>query len=323
MRCAVRMKSFNKNNWKQNIDPAFDKFIKSYLDVINALGLTASEGYVSEHLQSYIKAIGNEGYSSFLRSYEETDVNNLINMMTDSFTMPHAFSKLKPIFDMLDIEDWGASVSQELDASTEPLPPMSRDYYLKWKSIPDPNRNIASYIHFVSDIISLMNHLTNIKMEGDNNPVTDIDAYVIQRILFTALKVISISIHKQPIRELYEKAKQEDDASLFRLIQLDKTLFDHEWVRLRIRKAMYSGDKQFFKSLADAIEADPLQHRKIKIERHLVLMNFWFYGLYRLTIPELMQLLQDSGISIPEDEVTFRKFIDREIKPYYKELHFK
>jgi hypothetical protein len=49
-------------------------------------------------------------------------------------------------------------------------------------------------------------------------------------------------------------------------------------------------------------------------------MNFWFYGLYRLTIPELMELLKDSGIHIPEDEVTFRKFIDREIKPYFKGL---
>ncbi len=314
------MKS-KSSSWQQKIDPAFDNFIKSYLDLINVLGLTASEGYVSEHLLIYIKAIENEGYPSFMRFYEETGVNNLINMMTDSFTMPCAFSALKPVLEKLENEEWGANINRELATLTDPLPYESKDYYLKWDYIPNPAQDIASYMHFVSDMISLMNHLTSIKMEGDELPATVLDAQMIQRILFTALEIISLSIHKRSIRELYEEAKEGDNPSLFKLIQLDKSLFDHEWARLRIRKALYLGDRQFFKSLADAIKADPLQHNKIKIERHLVLMNYWFYGLYRLSIPELMQLLEDSDIHLPEDEMTFRKFIDREIRPYYKELH--
>jgi hypothetical protein len=140
---------------------------------------------------------------------------------------------------------------------------------------------------------------------------------MIKRNLFCIWNTISLIVNKKSLRELLIKARRGDDDSLFALIKVDKTLFDHDWVRLRIRKAMYSGDTDFFYSLAKAIKSDPLQTRKYKLLVFVVMIFFWKYGLYSLTVPELMQLLQDSGISIQEDEVTFRKYYDR-IQPFVK-----
>jgi len=47
-------------------------------------------------------------------------------------------------------------------------------------------------------------------------------------------------------------------------------------------------------------------------------MNFWNAGLYRLTLPQIADLLRDSVMEVSEDNEILRKFIDREIKPFFK-----
>jgi len=50
--------------------------------------------------------------------------------------------------------------------------------------------------------------------------------------------------------QLFCEAREGNDKSLFHLFQYDSTLFDHEWVRMRLRKALYLGDVKFFDELA-------------------------------------------------------------------------
>lgn len=129
---------------------------------------------------------------------------------------------------------------------------------------------------------------------------------------------ISIFVHRKGLRNLFIEARKGNDDSLFKLIQIDKTVFDHDWVRTRIRKAAYFGDWKFFENISKAINTDPLKNRKIHGDLFLILCQFWTVGLYRLTIPEIMQVFKISGVRMVYDEVNFRKFVDREIKPRFK-----
>ena len=89
-------------------------------------------------------------------------------------------------------------------------------------------------------------------------------------------------------------------------------------MRRRIRKAAYAGDGEFFNYFSKAIGRDPLANRKIHGDVLLVFLTFWTIILYRLTIPQLMQLLKDSGLRMRYDEANLRAFVDREIKPLFK-----
>ncbi len=120
------------------------------------------------------------------------------------------------------------------------------------------------------------------------------------------------------MKELYKKAKDGDDDSLFKLIQIDKTFFDHKWVRTRTNKAAYSGDIEFFESLGNAIKTDPLRHdsRQDRIDKLFVVIKFfWNYGLYRLSDYELHDLLISDSIcselGTHENVESFIRFLQR------------
>lgn len=52
-------------SWKQKIDPAFDKLIKSYLILLEAWGLPVSEGYVNiAESEPHFKELKKEGFPS-------------------------------------------------------------------------------------------------------------------------------------------------------------------------------------------------------------------------------------------------------------------
>ena len=121
---------------------------------------------------------------------------------------------------------------------------------------------------------------------------------------------ISITTYRKPLRELIEEARNNDE-SLYKAIHLDKTLFEVDWVRKRIRKAFYSGDSTFFKQLGRAIKKPPIPGKVMYVEAIVILASLWFPGLCRLENSELMELLKTSGVMIPEDPEAFRKFIDR------------
>jgi hypothetical protein len=308
------------SSWKQEVDPAFPNFIKSYLDLLESFGLPRSEGYIHiKDTEGFLEVMESKGFPGFTDYYKEDSWQGIISELSPISDELDILGGLGSIFDALDQENWGYNIKGIIHRVTESIRPESREYYRKWQRIPSPD-NLQEYVHFITDMISLSFHLSTQNGDREDQSFRP-NADLIQRIVFTAYEVASTLVNKEMLRTLYQEAREGNDASLFALIRVDKSAFDHEWVRTRIRKALYEGDQRFFESLGEAIKKDPLKHRRWKIELHLILRQFWYYGLYRLTMPELMQLLEDSGVTIHEDEVTFRKFIDREIKPLFKGLH--
>jgi hypothetical protein len=308
------------SSWKQKIDPAFPGFIRSYVSLLDSFGLPRSEGYIQiKDTERFLEVMESKGFPGFADYYRDDSWQGIMSELAPIDVEIGIPSELNSIFDALDQESWGYNIKGIIHKVTEHIHPESREYYRRWEYIASPE-NRKEYVHFITDLISLSFHFTTQGYETNDQPFS-MNAHLIQRILFTSYEVVSTLVNKKMLRTLYEDAREGDDNSLLALIKVDKSAFDHEWIRRRIRKALYEGDRGFFESLGEAIKKDPLKHRKMRIELHLILWQFWYYGLYRLTIPELMQLLEDSGMRIHEDEVSFRKFIDREIKPFFKGLH--
>lgn len=134
---------------------------------------------------------------------------------------------------------------------------------------------------------------------------------MIKRNLFYTWDSISLLVNKESLKELDKKAKEGDDESLFKLVKVDKTFFDHKWFRTRINKAAYSGDWNFFESLGVAIKADPLEHKRNIAELFLVLRFFWNFGLYRLSDADIHELMIDSGLNVHDNVESFSKYLRR------------
>jgi hypothetical protein len=81
--------------------------------------------------------------------------------------------------------------------------------------------------------------------------------------------MVSQLTYKKSLKTLYEEARPGNDESLFRLLRLDKTLFDHEWLRERMLQEMFMADYDFFKRVGNAIKSEPplgkLKRGKLKL----------------------------------------------------------
>ncbi len=129
--------------------------------------------------------------------------------------------------------------------------------------------------------------------------------------LSEVFNTVSSITHKKSLDELLEEAEKGNDESLFQAIQIDKTLFDLDWLRKRIRKAFYAGDSSFFKKLGMAIEKMPLENDIEYTKLNSVLISFWGLGLCKLNNQELWELLKSCGIIVQDDPESFRKHVNR------------
>lgn len=137
-------------------------------------------------------------------------------------------------------------------------------------------------------------------------------------LLFVLLDMVSQVTYKKSLQTLYEEARAGNDESLFKLLRVDKTLFDHEWLRKRTLQEMFKANNAFFKKLGDAIKGEPPIEKMRRGKLKFILYMFWSYGLNKLTIPELAEFLESCGFELEPDLETLRKFINREIKPLFK-----
>ena len=141
---------------------------------------------------------------------------------------------------------------------------------------------------------------------------------------FGLMDKASLNVNKKSLRELYSEAKNGDLDSLVKVIQFDKTIFDHDWVKVLMLKATIIGDYDFFEKIAYAIKTGPPMGKINKTRRlRTILLTFWGMGLYRLSNDELVNLLENSGFPMFEeysDLDNFRRFIDREIRPLFPQF---
>jgi len=337
---------YKRRSWKEIVDPAFDKFIKLYLEFLHKIHLPGSEGYLALELEEIdLRTMEVEHYPGIAFLYEKNKPEDAINDLgalldfevkkSDIELFQGIFKGRQAFFELL------TGAIDELDED-------SRKYYLKsFDFLSSEAKFITHYSDgdaekkkkirqsFVSAILSLLwqgvvieadalRELIKVKKAHDNlKDRVRKRPRMLRRNIFVIWDTVSLLVHKQSMRGLFANAKNEKsedrDQSLFKLMQVDKTIFDHDWVRERIRKAAYSGDWQFFDSLSKALRTDPLANRKLYREILLVSLAFWKSGLHMLTIPQLEQLYNDSGIRTDYTKFDFKKFIDRQIKPHFKD----
>lgn len=324
-------------SWKKKIDPAFPKFIRFFLRRLEESKLSSNNGYV--YLSDIqLKEMDMLDFPAIADHYESYEAVEAIIHTKNRASEPVIYSYVREYAEA----QRAGSASRMIGAIykiIDALNEKSRTYYMKYFKtdeihkdavvkymalIEERNEPNSTYnIDLVAYELSLIFHA--VVMGSKKNAMSEEDSIleIIPRRFFFVWNAISILLYRKDLALLYSEAKDGNDKSLYNLLQIDKTLFDHEWVRVRIRKAMYSGDKAFFKSIAKSIRVDPLTSKKTRITDHLVLAGFWDFGLYRLTVPELMELFDESGIYMgTADEVSFRKFYDRfkKLKPRFDYL---
>lgn len=319
------------SSWKNKIDPAFDTLIKTLVNHLDLMELP------SDH--KIIKVLKNTNRSKVVsfRTFYEDNYKAKINLF-DISSIPNVNKigkALKEIDESKNNKD-NRRFYKTVISLADDLPAESKKFYYKafnfissdesekefQKNI--PQKEEINYLNeFQNDVYTLLFHkyihsLSNNDLQKEKKTLLrKLNSENILSLSFNLLNNLSLIINKKSLKGLYAEAKSGDRESLYELLKIDKTLFDHDWVRELMLEAMITGDDLFFDKVGQAIKSDPpfgkLKRGKLKY----VLIFFWKMGLYRLTYPELIKLLEDSGLEVHEDPESFRKYIDREIKPLF------
>jgi hypothetical protein len=314
-------------SWKQKVDPAFDKIIKYFLKILNQSDLPANKGWLvlEDH---YIKIMEEKGMQGWIKNYqymidEELDITKSI------------LKKNEPLKERnKHLHDFDKYISESMKF----LPEESREYYRKrFKPLfSEKDRmeyfgkmtkeELKDYVkYFVGDLFLLELHSAIVEKEKEQiNNTTEVlqkrfsKPSMIMNVWTNVNNAISLLVFKRDIYGLIKEASNRDETAFFKLLQIDRTIIEFDWAKKMIRKAQLTGNKIFFEKMSKAIITDPLENNRIYSQALLVLLLFWKFGLYRLENSELISLLEETGIRVQDDPETFRKFVNREIRPLYQ-----
>jgi hypothetical protein len=324
-----------KRSWTQKVDPAFPKFIKFYLEFLTLTQLPENKGYIAIDDRN-LKTLELEGFPSLASVYEHDNVEDAVidfGVVVDDPITSDGLNEMKKGIKKKD------NIFTSILELAEMMDEESRKYYLEAFDIFSSEEKYKQYISDknetevkklgrkgASDIKSFILHWIVIPLEDAKEEIKKriqlrnftLSTRMIKRHLFYTWDAVSLMVNGEALKVLYKKAKDGDNESLFKLIKVDKTLFDHKWVRSRINQEAYSGGIDFFDALGDAIKTDPLKHgsRKNRIDKLFLAIKFyWEYGLYRLSDYELHEMLIDDSIcselETHQNVESFIKFLQR------------
>ncbi|MCR4286549.1 MAG: hypothetical protein NUW09_00890 [Deltaproteobacteria bacterium] len=309
-----------QNGWQHKIDPAFDELIKIYRHFLDICRLPRNSGYVALEDET-LKAVKKDDFPSLAGMYDSGfDLASPADLK-----IPEYVETLQYI-STLTLKNIYESVPELIKA----LPPKSKAYYKKRFNIGMSEEEAKALYEgkfqeelqriFEDQIMDLQALLFHAGTMGYLDPGIDSksDKEDVKKALPVALATVYDTVsrltHKKPIRELLKEAQGDNDAALFKAVQIDKMILDLEWARKRIRKAMLSGDSKFFNKLGNAIKKAPLDHDREYGELQLVLTMFWNMGLKRLSNDELMEVLTAGGLRVPANKDTFARLKNRILK---------
>ncbi|NUO10000.1 MAG: hypothetical protein HUU08_15230 [Candidatus Brocadia sp.] len=317
------------NSWKEKIDPAFDEIIKVYLDFIDRSHINVNTGYLcfDDDTLNFLKQ---KGYPSLHKKlaldYEyskkltkdmiKLGASNDIEYILKFFTAKKFEQKKSYLFKLI-----------------QALPKKeSQEYYRKFFCFFETEEKLKSYFNrspgidlkrcqfdvgtnFLTLVMQVM-YKEYWNTENDESiKGKRLDRLNLIKIsLSLVYNTISGITHKNSLDELLEEAEKGNDESLFKAIQIDKTLFDLEWIRKRIRKAFYSGDRIFFDRLGAAVMKMSLENDIEYNKLNSVLISFWELGLCKLTNQERWELLKSCGIVVQDDPKSFDRHVRRLIE---------
>ncbi len=317
-----------KTTWKQKIDPAFDRLVKTYVDFLSPFEKSPREGrlnFPDEFIEPIIE-------KSDWQNTHKADIESLDDMFVflekvgmaskKELKIIHAFYSSKNADEILKIcPEMIATLPEE----------ESRQYYNDklelYKNHPElkPDSEILDKdtIGFYSVVMSLLIRYLFVKLyagkEIDDNEAEKFlkKSNVIMPILSLVLSSFSQLANQKTLAELKENIIKGDDKSLFKAVTIDKTFLYMEEVKKRITQAQLSGDSDFFNKLGRAIASNPLKRIGQHGKTYAVLKLFWLMGLYKLTNEELYDFLKSCGLIPPAYPDAFQKFVRRHIRSVY------
>lgn len=104
------------------------------------------------------------------------------------------------------------------------------------------------------------------------NPLVE-GLLVLRGLVYQAVALINCGA---PLGELWSRARSGEDAALFQVVRIDKSVLTESWACARLRTAQLRGDRGFFGGLGAAIAAKPLQDlKRVPVEGVLLVARFW------------------------------------------------
>lgn len=326
--------------WPEEVDPTFNDIIRKYLEGLRLIQIPANKGHLILSLpEDSLRKMEREGYPKFGKFYEKADGEDIFEATKLLFADEMKGMDFKSI--RRDAKKRGIPFQKYVRGLLYFAARIKRehdcDYYLNSFNPLRSEENLSQFISGMtgkqrqeycrkinSDILAMIWHLgmtlmDELKKEKEYAEKLHFNilnsSKLIRRLMFTVWNNISLMNHKKSLRQLFHEGRDGDDKSLFHLFQYDPTLFDHEWVRVRLRKALYSGDVKFFDELARTLKEGCLDTRKGNLDITIALVTFWKAGIYRLNTEQKMKLLKDSGIRFNLKEDAFRQIVNR-IRPF-------
>ncbi len=321
------MPTYVTYRWKEKIDPALIKPIKTYVTFLGQLeraphdGLPGFPDELVESITENSKPQGlslEGGFKEFLQHTQKAGLTSKrgtssILKLLESMEDRDVTIKLSPRF----IRKLPEEESRKF--YTDKFKALATEKGLSKKA----NLSDKDFLDYFSVVYSLFIRYVSLEFEGD--PIVGkksdylLRSSALATVFSSLLSSYSQIANQQTLAELTANFSKGDDKSLFKAITIDKSLLYNMAAKKRIVQAQLSGDKKFFSKLGKAISDDPLRRVGQHGKTYTVLSLFWYTGLYKLTAPELHAFLKSCGLVLPSLEGgAFYKFLDRHIKPIFK-----
>jgi len=121
----------------------------------------------------------------------------------------------------------------------------------------------------------------------------------------------SRAAYSKPLAKLVQEAKAGNDASLFKLIQIDKGILSSPWVAARVSAAQLRREQAFFDGLAEALKRPTFSfHQNRQIALAFFLYLTW-NDLQLLRNEEILALLKETPLWGFNEPTDLGRFINR------------
>lgn len=343
------MGNYDKNSWKEKIDPTFDKPIKFYLKFLRTIQNLPNDGQISfkdefkelinknSHFQSFYKHEFKKeilGFHKGIGLINEEELRMLKNLLFSINKYNNILKKLQKtttfqFFTKLQLGIQTGKIKMEmksLQKLAEKLPEEeSRKYYIdKIKGFTeDMGKKHFFQIQedFISVAFTLIVRNVFIKLEELSNAEDEQagvehlkNQIVINQIIGFLYSVMTQIAHQKNMSDLLDDINKGDDNSIHKAVTVDKSLIYYEPVQKRIFEAQISGDTEFTDKLGKRIQKKPLESTGQHGETYAILSLFWKMELYKLTYSEIHYLLTSCGLHPPSYPDAFNKFMQRHFK---------
>lgn len=319
-----------KNAWKQKIDPAFDKVVKTYVGFLTEFEKNPREGQLN-FPPELIEPITEKADWQDVHKLDMESLDGMLALLeTVGFASKKDISILHAFYSSENADDILKICPEMIGALREEE---SRQFYTDkiefYKNHPElkPDLDIVdkNAWNFYSVFASLLIRYLFVRFYDDGKDIVvneDIDLLkksgAIMPVLGVILSSFSQLANQRTLAELKENIIKGDDKSIFKAVTIDKNFQYLDEVKKRIAQAQLSGDSVFLSKLGRAIASNPLKRIGQHGKTYAVLKTYWFTGLYKLTNEELYDFLKSCGLLPPDYPDAFQKFVRRHIKSAYR-----